>query len=279
MLPASSQVTTRGNIDMGSEADLADLWSRLLAKGGALSETELTSLGDSERTFWRIYAPLMGDSSRQGMVVGQIGQSLDGRIATSTGKSHYINGPEAITHLHRLRALVDAVVVGIGTVLTDNPQLTVRAVAGPCPARVVIDPRGRLPETARLLAEDGIPVYVVGSQARPAPPRAVPIEVPARNGCLDPPEIIAALAERGLRRLLIEGGAYTLSTFLAANALDRLHICVAPLLIGSGPTGLDLPAVDRLEDAWYPHVALYRMGRDVLFDCEFANSREKSRKA
>src|SRR5262249_39386848 len=78
------------------------------------------------------------------MAVGQVGQSLDGRVATESGHSHYINGPAGLAHLHRLRALVDAVVVGVGTALTDNPQLTVRRVTGPQPARVVIDSGGRL---------------------------------------------------------------------------------------------------------------------------------------
>src|ERR1700733_15114197 len=78
------------------------------------------------------------------VVVGQIGQSIDGRIATVTGHSKYINGPAGLAHLHRLRALVDAVLVGIGTAVADNPQLTVRRVAGPSPARIVLDPRGRL---------------------------------------------------------------------------------------------------------------------------------------
>jgi len=85
------------------------------------------------------------------LVVGQIGQSLDGRAATSTGHSHYINGSEGLDHLHRLRALMDAVVVGVGTALADDPLLTVRRVAGPHPARVVIDPNGRLPAAARVL--------------------------------------------------------------------------------------------------------------------------------
>ena len=78
------------------------------------------------------------------MVVGQIGQSLDGRIATESGHSKYINGPAGLTHLHRLRALVDAVVIGVGTAIADDPQLTVRRVSGQQPARVVIDPKGRL---------------------------------------------------------------------------------------------------------------------------------------
>src|SRR3954454_19347186 len=82
-------------------------------------------------------------------VVAQLGQSLDGRIATSTGASRSINGTCALDHLHRLRAHVDAVIVGVGTVIADNPMLTVRRVPGPNPARVFIDPHGRLPETAQ----------------------------------------------------------------------------------------------------------------------------------
>src|SRR5688572_28150657 len=102
-----------------------------------------------------IFGPLRSGKADGLVVIGQIGQSLDGRIATPTGHSHYINGPAGIAHLHRLRALVDAVVVGVGTALADDPQLTVRRVSGPQPVRVVVDPRGRLPGTARLLANDG----------------------------------------------------------------------------------------------------------------------------
>ena len=90
------------------------------------------------------------------VVVGQIGQSLDGRIATETGHSKYINGPAGLAHLHRLRSLVDGVVVGVGTAIADDPQLTVRRVAGPQPARVIIDPKGRLGAEARVFAADGV---------------------------------------------------------------------------------------------------------------------------
>src|SRR5215510_8854558 len=108
-----------------------------------------------------IFGPLRTGRTDEMTVVAQLGQSLDGRVATETGHSHYINGPEALAHLHRLRALVDAVVIGIGTALADNPQLTVRRVAGPQPARVVIDARGRLPSGAKLLATDGVRRVVV----------------------------------------------------------------------------------------------------------------------
>jgi riboflavin biosynthesis pyrimidine reductase len=85
------------------------------------------------------------------VVVGQFGQSIDARIATDTGHSHFINGAAGLAHLHRLRALVDAVVVGVGTALADDPQLTVRRVAGPCPARVVMG-SGRASVSLPLIA-------------------------------------------------------------------------------------------------------------------------------
>src|SRR6201999_3603117 len=101
------------------------------------------------------FAPLRQGMLDDLMVVGQFGQSIDARIATATGHSHYINGPAGLDHLHRLRALVDAVVIGVGTAVAADPQPTVRRVAGPSPVRVVIDPGGRLGRAAKLLAEDG----------------------------------------------------------------------------------------------------------------------------
>jgi len=99
-----------------------------------------------------LFGPLRHGRVDELVAVGQIGQSLDGRVATETGHSHYINGPAGLAHLHRLRALVDAVVVGVGTALADDPQLTVRRVTGPQPARVVIDAGGRLPSGAPKMA-------------------------------------------------------------------------------------------------------------------------------
>jgi diaminohydroxyphosphoribosylaminopyrimidine deaminase/5-amino-6-(5-phosphoribosylamino)uracil reductase len=118
-----------------------------------------------------------------------------------------------------------------------------------------------------VLAADGVPVLVVHAGDRPRPARVEPLALPTRDGRLDPRDIRAALAARGLRRLLVEGGAQTLSSFLAAGALDRLHVAVAPLIIGSGPTGLALPPIDRLEAAHRPRVTVHRLGDDVLFDC------------
>jgi riboflavin-specific deaminase-like protein len=247
-----------------------EAWPHLLAlKNG--SHFDPSRLSPAAHACWTLYAPIAG--SRGSFTVAQLGQSLDGRIATPTGHSHYVNGPEAIRHLHRLRALVDAVVVGVGTVVADDPLLTVRRVEGPSPARVIIDPSGRLPHTARLLGDDGVSCFVVQTADRTPPPGASAIALATRDGHFTPASIIAALAERGFHRLLIEGGGRTVSAFLAARALDRLHVAVAPLIIGSGPTGIELPAIDRLDAALRPTVALHRLGDDVLFDCALARSR------
>jgi diaminohydroxyphosphoribosylaminopyrimidine deaminase / 5-amino-6-(5-phosphoribosylamino)uracil reductase len=209
------------------------------------------------------------------MVVGQIGQSLDGRVATATGHSHYINGPGGLAHLHRLRALVDAVIIGVGTALADDPQLTVRRVAGPQPARVVIDPGGRLPVGARLFARDGVRRLVIGgSGSRPSlPPDIEAIDLPKINGLIAPMDILRALAQRGFRRFLIEGGANTVSRFLAARCLDRLHVIVAPIILGSGRPSFDLPVVERADQALRASIRVRKLGEDVLFDCDLSAQR------
>jgi riboflavin-specific deaminase-like protein len=217
-----------------------------------------------------IYAPI----AHGPFVLGQLGQSLDGRIATPTGHSRTISGVDGITHLHRLRALADAVVIGIGTVLADDPQLTVRAVPGRNPARVVIDPGGRLPAGAHLLADDGTPCIVIQGSDQPRPARVTALTLPASAGRIDPHAIVAALARLGLHRLLIEGGGQTVSRFLAAGALTRLHVCVTPVVIGSGPTGLCLPPIARMEEAMRPRCRTHLLGEDVLFDIALAEAAE-----
>src|SRR5947207_1235540 len=108
-----------------------------------------------------LFGPLRKGEVDDLVLIGQCGQSIDGRIATPTGDSHYINGEAGLDHLHRLRSLVDAVVIGAGTAIADDPQLTVRRVCGPNPARVIIDPHGRLPLQARVLADDAVRKLVV----------------------------------------------------------------------------------------------------------------------
>jgi riboflavin-specific deaminase-like protein len=204
------------------------------------------------------------------LVFAQLGQSLDGRIATATGKSRFINGLEAIRHLHRLRALADAVIIGVGTAIADDPRLTVREVAGPNPARVIIDPSGRLPAMARCLHDNGARRIVLQGADIPRAHGIEALTLPAENGRIKPAAIIDAVGGLGFRRILVEGGADTVSRFLDARLLDRLHLLVAPLIIGSGPVGISLSAIDGLADALRPRHAIYRFDDgDLLIDCDF----------
>jgi riboflavin-specific deaminase-like protein len=209
------------------------------------------------------------------VLVGQCGQSIDARIATNTGHSHYINGEGGLAHLHRLRALVDAVVIGVGTAILDDPLLTVRRVEGPSPARVIVDPSGRLPAGARVLAADGIRRLVITAEgtATRLPDGVEIVAVASDNGHLPPAAIVAALAARGLRRILIEGGAETVSRFLAARCLDRLHILVAPIILGTGRASLALPAIDRVDEAVRAPMRAHVLGSDLLLDCDLSAQR------
>lgn len=203
-------------------------------------------------------------------VIGQLGQSLDGRIATPTGASKYINGKEALGHLHAIRAEVHAVIVGVGTAIADDPQLTTRHVPGPNPARVVIDPNGRLPADLAMLKDGAAPVYVVTCPgiAVPEGATALPIHCDG-DGRIDPCHIIKALADMGMPRVLVEGGAETLARFLDAGAVDELHLMLAPIVLGSGKTGLNLSPIQTLDQALRPMVRTMRFrDGDMLCMCE-----------
>lgn len=221
-------------------------------------------------------APIVNAAADRPFVVAQLGQSLDGRIATPTGESRWINRDAALDHVHRLRAAVDAVVVGIGTALADDPILNVRRVAGPNPARVVIDPRMRLPADARCMdGADGAQRVLIRGCDTPANDGIEAVKVERENGHLPPRAIVEALFRRGYRRLLIEGGATTVSSFIDAGVVDRLHVLVAPVILGSGKTGLSLAPIARLAEAYRPRTDVYVLADgDVLFDCDLRNPRD-----
>jgi riboflavin-specific deaminase-like protein len=240
---------------------------------------------EAARDLLDLYLPLTGAPD---IVIGQLGQSLDGRIATASGDSHYVTGPADIRRLHRLRALVDAVVVGAGTVALDDPRLTVREVEGANPVRVVLDPDDRLGRDRRVFSDGGASTIVVRradaahldpvSEAPPghsgaegaAPPAHVEVlSLPvAGSEGYDPAAVLEALRARGLRRVLVEGGGVTVSRFLQAGLLDRLHVTVSPLLIGSGRPALTLPPIGSLAEALRPRCRHVHLGEDLLFDLD-----------
>lgn len=256
---------------------------RWCAQGG----WQLAQAGDARSAeLFQLYKPLLDARRAVGptpWVVAQLGQSLDGFVATATGDSYYVNGPHGLLHLHRLRALCDAVLVGAGTVAIDNPQLTTRRVPGPQPVRVVVDPAVRLDGQSRVFRDGQAPSLWVCDARHAAQARerlgASPAEVLAVEGLLDggegysPGLVAQALASRGLRVLFAEGGGMTVSRFFTAGVLSRLHLVIAPVLIGQGRRGLRAHAHDVMADCPRPPTRTVSLGEDVLWDLDLSGSR------
>ena len=222
-----------------------------------------------------LFKPLLDVAPRSGtQCIGQLGQSLDGCVATAGGDSTFVNGPEVLVHLHRLRALSDAVIVGAGTATLDNPRLTTRRVAGPNPVRVVIDPALRVPAIAHLFTDDHAPTLLVcnvtkHSQAAARFGAARVLGVPCDSaGALDLCVLKQMLALRGLKVLFVEGGGITVSRFIAQRQLDRLHLSIAPVVIGGGRAGLHLAPSKTMRQALRPPARLFAMGDDALWDLD-----------
>lgn len=231
-----------------------------------------------------LYLPHCAAAPARPMITAHLGQSLDGYLATAGGDSNFVTGPGNLDHLHRMRALADAIVVGAGTVAADDPQLTTRRVAGPNPIRIVIDPRRRVPHSYRVFSDGQAPTIVLCERpAGPAPaagaeaagsenarrrPPVEHIDVPRGRAGLDLGFAIEALRARGLHSLFVEGGGRTVTAFLDAGLVDRLQIAVAPLLTGTGGPALSLRARQSIAECPRPDSRIFVMGDDVLFDCK-----------
>jgi riboflavin-specific deaminase-like protein len=225
-----------------------------------------------------LYLPLCQSHAGHPVTFGHLGQSLDGYIATSTGDACYVTGPENITHLHRMRALCDAVIVGAETVAADNPQLTTRLVPGSNPLRVVLDPRRRLNSDHTVFTDGQAPTLLICGAGHSAPRagragNGQVATIRASGGQLALDELLILLQKHGCHSVFIEGGGTTVSGFLQASLLDHLQIAVAPLLIGAGRPGIQLPACPRLQDCLRPSHRIYRMGEDILYDFDLGTSR------
>jgi riboflavin-specific deaminase-like protein len=218
-----------------------------------------------------LYGPLCTVAPGESFTIAHLAQSLDGRIATAPGASRWISGEEDLRHTHRMRALADAVIVGAETIRHDDPLLTVRRCAGDNPVRVIIDPQRRLASHYQVFRDPAAQTIVIAAEGA-AGDRLRGVEIlnlPHRGGTIAPRSIQAALAERGLYWLFIEGGGVTISHFLKAGSLDRLQITVAPLLLGSGRPSLTLPAIAEPSHGIHPEIRRFALGCDTLFECIF----------
>jgi riboflavin-specific deaminase-like protein len=222
-----------------------------------------------------LYEPFARADKQSPVVIAHLGQSIDGFIATKAGDSYYVTGPANLDHLHRMRALADAVIVGAGTIEADDPALTTRRVPGPNPIRVVLDGRRRLHSSYRVFTDGAAPTLLICGDDRGTPAQhgdADVVPLPQVAGVCSAAAVVAALISRGMHRIFVEGGGHLVSGFLAAGVLHRLQLSIAPVLIGDGRRGVVAPAHARMRDCLRPPYTLYRMGEDLLFDYQLRGS-------
>jgi diaminohydroxyphosphoribosylaminopyrimidine deaminase / 5-amino-6-(5-phosphoribosylamino)uracil reductase len=234
------------------------------------ADTDCRAVLDGRAAPGPLFAPLFAPPRGADgcVVVGRLAQTLDGRIATASGSSQWIGGPADLRHTHRLRALCQAVVVGAGTVAADDPQLTTRLVEGPSPLRVVLDPAARL-GTGYKVFQGGPPTLLVVGEGAAQGARHGEAEVmalPRGPGGLDLVALLHALAARGATRVFVEGGGVTVSRFLLAGLLDRLHVTVAPIILGSGRPAFALPEAPRIADGLRLPWTVHDIAPDILVD-------------
>lgn len=203
-------------------------------------------------------------------VILKAAASLDGRIETAGGESQWITGPEARAESHRLRSTVDAILVGIETILADDPELTAHG-KGRDPLRVVLDSRLRIPAKAKVLrGEAGTVVFTGRRDLRGGGPRrgtAVVRRVGRKGYGLDLEEVLRALGEMGVGSVLVEGGSRVHTAFLEAGLADELKLFLAPKLLGGRDARSFFEGAGclRLKDAWkVGGLAVKRLGDDLL---------------
>ena len=209
---------------------------------------------------------------RSPFVILKIAASLDGKIATSTGDSRWITGEAARRYVHGLRNQVDAVLVGAGTVIADDPQLTCRIPGGRNPLRVVVDGRLSIPTTARLLREPGRTVVVTGPRAPLRKVRAIErcgAEVwrfPLRDGAVPFASLLRELGKKGIVSVMIEGGAVTAALALREKVVDKLCFFYGSKIIGGD--GLDMIAalgVSKISHSrQIKNLEVQKLGNDIL---------------
>ncbi|MDD3259554.1 MAG: bifunctional diaminohydroxyphosphoribosylaminopyrimidine deaminase/5-amino-6-(5-phosphoribosylamino)uracil reductase RibD [Smithellaceae bacterium] len=203
-------------------------------------------------------------------------QTLDGRIATATGKSQWISSPASLKYAHRLRAEHDAILVGIGTVLRDNPTLTVRLVRGRNPLRVIVDSNLATPADANVMRNLSETPTLIATTQKPSDPRYRKLSeagarlmtvAPDREKHVDLKKLFQKLARENTSSVLIEGGAAVITSALGQGLVNRLVVVTAPKILGKGIEAVGDLNIRELTDAKILSVrVLSKKGPDVIMD-------------
>ena len=198
--------------------------------------------------------------------IGQIGQSLDGKIALLNGNSHYINDKNSISYLHSLRSICDAVVVGVNTIRKDDPLLTTRAIKGSNPQRIIIDPSLKLTNKYQVF-KDGMPnIIFTHSKINKKFNNTQIYKLPERNFTN---LIYQNINRLGYKLVLVEGGSKTISKFLENKLLNIMQFIIAPTIIGSGINSINIEPISNLKNVIRTKNNIYKFGKEIIVSLEF----------
>ena len=198
--------------------------------------------------------------------IGQIGQSLDGKIALLNGNSHYINDKNSISYLHSLRSICDAVVVGVNTIKKDNPLLTTRAIKGSNPQRIIIDPSLKLTNKYQIFKDGLSNIIFTHSNIKKNLNNTKILKLPERNFTN---LIYQHINNLGFKFVLVEGGSKTISKFLENKLLDIMQFIIAPTIIGSGINSINIKPITNLKNVIRTKNKIFKFGEEMIVSLEF----------
>ena len=198
--------------------------------------------------------------------IGQIGQSLDGKIALNNGNSHYINEKESIIYLHCLRSISDGVLVGVNTIMKDNPFLTTREIKGDNPIRLIIDPSLKLTNRYNIFKDNNKNIIFTNSSKEKKLKNTSIVKFPKKNFTLS---IFKYLKKTSLKTILIEGGPTTLSNFIEHKLINYIQFIISPTIIGSGIDGLKLKPISDLKNAIRVKNTINKLGKEIIVTLDF----------
>ena len=198
--------------------------------------------------------------------IGQIGQSLDGKIALLNGNSHYINDKNSISYLHSLRSVCDAVIVGVNTIKKDNPLLTTRAIKGSNPQRIIIDPSLKLTNNYQIFKDGSSNIIFTHSNIKKNLNNTQIYKLPERNFTN---LIYKHINNLGFKFVLVEGGSKTISKFLENKLLDIMQFIIAPTIIGSGINSINIKPITNLKKVIRTKNKIYKFGEEMIVSLEF----------
>ena len=211
-----------------------------------------------------ILLPLIRKKDR--VFIGQIGQSLDAKIALNNGNSHYINEKESITYLHCLRSISDGVLVGVNTIIKDNPLLTTRKIKGQNPTRLIVDPSLKLTNKYKIFKDKNTNIVFTTSNKTKNLNNTTIVKLPKKDFTLG---VYKFLKKSSLKYILIEGGPTTLSHFIEHNLIDYMQFIISPTLIGSGINSVKLKPITNLKKAIRRKSNFAKLGKEIVATLDF----------